>query len=79
MGYFGPVGDVRISSAIGSVTENQSVGGLVGYNRGKVSMSYFAGEITGEEDVGVIIGYDERGSVSNSFWKVEVSGTNISD
>jgi len=63
----------------GSVSGNDYVGGLVGENGGLVSNSHSTGSVNGSLYVGGLVGWDEGGTVSNSFWDMETSGTEVSD
>ncbi len=56
----------------GSPTFN-SIGGLLGSNRGAVEGSYSTGAVTGFENVGGLVG-DNRGVVTNSYSSVTVNG-----
>jgi hypothetical protein len=67
-------GIVSNSYSIGNVTGNEYVGGLVGVNFGMTSNSYSSGNVTGDEDVGGLVGANWVGTVSNSFWDIEISG-----
>jgi len=73
-------GTVSNSYSIGSVIGEWYVGGLVGDNdfSGIVSNSYASGGVTGDSFVGGLVG-SNWGTVSNSFWDIETSGTNESD
>ena len=49
------------------------VGGLVGWNEGGVSDSYFTGSVTGDEHVGGLVGYN-LGTVSSCHSTIGVTG-----
>jgi len=72
-------GTVVNSYSTGSVAGDSFVGGLAGHNAGTVRNCYSSGNVTGETDVGGLVGYDDDGTVTNSFWDVEASGTEESD
>ncbi len=58
-----------------SVTGNKNVGGLVGYNIGKVAFSFFTGTVTGSVDnVGGLIGFNEAGRIGNCSASATVNG-----
>jgi hypothetical protein len=62
-----------------SVNGDHDVGGLVGSNNeGSVLNSYSTGSTTGISNVGGLVGSD-LGTVSDSFWDIETSGTTVSD
>ena len=84
VGLFGQVGAYRNPTAViqnvglvgASVSGQNGVGGLVGYNYGTVSnsfASYATGNLRGEY-VGGLVGYN-YGTVSNSYTTGSVSGT----
>ena len=80
----GLVGDnqgstIENSYATGDVTGNQSIGGLVGRNTGTLNKTYSMGRPVGNEFVGGLVGLNEEGTVENSFWDVDTSGTTHSD
>ena len=68
-------GTVTGSYATGSVTGDGSAGGLVGSNGGTVTGSYAVGSVTGESSVGGIVGFNDSGTVTDSYWNTELSGT----
>jgi hypothetical protein len=78
-------GTVSNCYATGSVTRNESIGGLtgrsngigglVGRSDGTVSDSYFSGSVTGEGDVGGLVGDNHFGTVSNSYSTGTMTGT----
>jgi hypothetical protein len=76
-------GTVSNSSSTGSVTGNDRVGGLVGWNRnGTVSNSHSSSSVTGDDYVGGLVGWNVlppstfpiRGIVSNSYFTGSVTG-----
>ncbi len=72
-------GTVKNSYATGDVSGDWYVGGLVGENdEGSVDNSYATGSVSGEVFVGGLVGWNE-GTVDNSFWDIETSGTTSSD
>jgi hypothetical protein len=64
--------------AMGNVTGDSGVGGLVGGNDCTVSNSYSTGSVTGNENVGGLVGRN-WGTVRKSFWDIETSGQTTSD
>ena len=52
---------------------HDDVGGLVGYSRGSIAMSYSTGTVTGNEMVGGLVGYS-RGSIAMSYSTSTVTG-----
>ncbi|WP_211467872.1 YDG domain-containing protein [Collimonas silvisoli] len=83
--FVGLFGFAGISSVIrnvglvgGSVSGNNEVGELVGYNNGgTVSNSYATGSVSGNVYIGGLVGYNS-GTVSNSYATGSVSGGNNS-
>ena len=80
-GVGGLVGSKDDNSAIdncyatSSVKGKKNVGGLVGYNIGKVSFSYFSGTVSGSADnVGGLIGNNEAGRIGNCYAWAGVTG-----
>ena len=61
-------GTVSNSYSTGSVTGNESVGGLAGQNSGTVTNSYSTGSMTGNESVGGLVGRNWNGTVRNSYY-----------
>ena len=59
----------------GSVTGDESVGGLVGKNSGTITNCYATGSVTGNRDVGGLVGYN-GGTITNCFSTCSVTGTN---
>ena len=74
--YLDPTGVIKNLGIVGAhVTGNQYVGGLVGYNSGKVIHCYSYGSVSGTAVVGGLVGRgDGPGSIENSFWDVQTSG-----
>jgi hypothetical protein len=71
-------GTISNSYAVSNVTGYSSVGGLCGENGGATDNSYAVGKVSGEMRVGGLCGGKVAGSVSLSFWNVEVSGIEVS-
>jgi hypothetical protein len=71
-------GTISNSYAVSSVTGYSSVGGLCGENGGTTDNSYAVGKVSGEIRVGGLCGGKAAGSVTLSFWNVEVSGIDVS-
>ena len=68
-------GTVSNSYATGSVTGDDSVGGLVGRNsRGTVSVSYATGAVTGSSDVGGLVGSISSGTITASYYNRHTTG-----
>jgi len=72
---FNEGGTVSNSYSTGSVTSENSVGGLVGENfeGGTIINSYSTSSVTGNFSIGGLVG-ENTGTVSNSFWDTETSG-----
>ena len=67
-------GGIRAVHAIGKITvKAESVGGLVGENRGHISYSTAGGSVVGGETAGGLVGFN-RGTISHSHADGEVSG-----
>ncbi|OQB35569.1 MAG: The GLUG motif protein [Candidatus Hydrogenedentes bacterium ADurb.Bin179] len=66
-------GAVTSCYARGAVAGNDA-GGLLGYNSGMVASCYAAVSVAGSGVLGGLVGGDEGGSVTLSYWDVEVSG-----
>jgi len=83
-------GDISVSYSTGMVSGHVDIGGLVGANLGSVSTCYSIGAVSslwGEETserIGGLVGGNRdwgwygRGSVSDSYWNIEVSGQAVS-
>jgi len=67
------IGTVSNCYATGNVTGNSGAGGLMAANSGTVSNSYSTGSVSGNEYLGGLIGYSDQGTVSGSFWNIEIS------
>ena len=80
VGLFGVVetGGIIENVAIvnGDITGYQSVGSLVGYNRGSVRDSDAGSSVTGDLDVGGLVGAND-GTVSNSYSAGTVDGNRL--
>jgi Divergent InlB B-repeat domain/The GLUG motif len=74
-GYLAPGGSVTDLAADNvSITGDDSIGGLIGYNLGTVSNSRSAGDISGDDwDTGGLVG-SNGGTVSGSYSAGNVSG-----
>ena len=70
----GIVKNVRVINA--TVTGRSNVGGLVGFNYGTVSNSYFSGNVTGNERVGGLVGWNSD-TVSNSCATGSINGESM--
>ncbi|MBN1766640.1 MAG: hypothetical protein JW860_15400 [Sedimentisphaerales bacterium] len=71
-------GTISNCYAIGSLTGNDTVGGLVGYNwYGSISNCYALGCVTGNDWVGGLVGKNDGGNIEYSFTAASVSGTHI--
>ncbi len=77
VGLFGYLGETASVEDLGlvdaNVIGNDWVGGLVGYNDGRVSNSYATGNVSGDWRVGGLVGYNE-GEIQDSYATGEVSG-----
>jgi len=58
-----------------NVSGNDDVGGLVGYNTGRMFKCFSSGTVSGNKNVGGLVGIVTDGSVNTSFSKAEVSGS----
>jgi hypothetical protein len=69
--------DCTISNcySTGSVNGGSAVGGLVGESDGVISNCYATGSISGSSYIGGLVGENLGGTVSNSFWDTQTSGT----
>ena len=76
-GVFGYTSETAVIDGLGvygaSVvsTSANNVGGIVGYNKGKVSNSFFNGKVEGYRNVGGIVGFN-AGDVSTSYTSGQV-------
>lgn len=76
VGLFGAVdqGIIKNTRLVNSsISGDEVVGGLVGYNDGQIFDSYIQGTIKGEEEVGGFAGRN-GGEIQNSYASVEVTG-----
>ena len=71
-------GTVSNSYSTGSVSGTFYIGGLVGWNYGTVSKCYSTGSVSGSTYVGGLVGRNSSGTITNSFWDNETSGTKTS-
>lgn len=71
VGLFGQTGGTSAIHDVGllggSVTGNDTVGSLVGYNQGSISNAYATGTVTGNSSVGGLVGSRTGGSISNAY------------
>ncbi|WP_405131416.1 S-layer homology domain-containing protein [Paenibacillus sp. FSL H8-0317] len=68
-------GAIRNSYVTGSVTGNNSVGGLVAFNGGgEIDSSYAVGTVRGNNNVGGLVGSKGGGEIKNSYARVNVTG-----
>ncbi|MGV0908443.1 two-partner secretion domain-containing protein, partial [Martelella sp. FOR1707] len=79
VGLFGSAGSGSILRNVGlvggSVSGSGYVGGLAGYNYGKISNAYATGSVSGGSYyVGGLIGYNYSGTISNAYATGSVSG-----
>jgi hypothetical protein len=60
----------------GSVSGNRSVGGLVGYNGGKITNCYTAASVSGRNFIGGLVGENYgSGTITNCYSEASISGT----
>ena len=80
-GMNGSTGSITDSSANGTITGKETVGGLVGHNNeGKISSSFAEGVITGNKHVGGLVGVNRvSGSIIDSYADSTVNGTEDTD
>jgi hypothetical protein len=71
-------GTINDSYSTGNVNGASGAGGLIAANSGTVSNSYSTSSVTGDEYLGGLVGYSDVGTVSNSFWDIEISGQSAS-
>lgn len=81
VGLFGYVGENGIVSSVGLVdasisTDYNNVGGIVGYNKGRVENCFYHGTISGFGYVGGVVGRNE-GTIRNCFNNGSVSADNF--
>jgi len=73
-------GTITNCYARGAVVANYDAGGLVEDNTGSIDKCYSTGLVTGGSDIGGLVEMIfAPGTVTNSFWDTETSGTAISD
>ena len=78
---------VSESYATGSVSGQDNVGGLVGYNQrtffstpsGTVAKCYAVGAVSGTNNFGGLIGFNDSGPVYSSFWDTQTTEQATSD
>jgi hypothetical protein len=79
VGLFGYIGSGSavdsLSVGIDSITGNNNVGGLAGYNNGTISHCSTSGVVNGTTSVGGLIGFDTVGTVSYSHSSVTAKGS----
>ena len=64
----------------GPSTNQQDIGGLVGYNDGTIrDNSYATGAVMGNSEVGGLVGLNEGGTISTSHATGNVTGTDMTD
>ncbi|MBC6414548.1 MAG: cadherin-like beta sandwich domain-containing protein, partial [Chromatiales bacterium] len=76
VGSNGRNGSITNSYAMGAVTGQDEVGGLVGFNGGSITNSYAMGAVTGQDKVGGLVGYNDEDSITitNSYAMGTVTG-----
>ncbi|AJY45865.1 hypothetical protein TM49_09545 [Martelella endophytica] len=79
VGLFGSAGSGSILRNVGlvggSVSGSGYVGGLAGYNYGKISNAYATGSVSGGSYyVGGLVGFNDDGTISNAYATGSVSG-----
>ena len=62
------------SYASSSVSGDRVVGGLVGRNRGIITNSYATSSVLGDKNVGGLVGDNRNGTITNSYWDINISG-----
>ena len=75
-GYVSSSGTVQNLSVSGSVSGNNYVGGVVGYNDGTVKNCYNTGSVNGSIEAGGVVGHN-GGNVENCYNIGEVSGNYV--
>ena len=73
VGGNGSFAEIRASYARGAVTGADRVGGLAGYNGGRITASYARGAVTGAAPVGGLVALS-RGVAPASYWDTTTSG-----
>ena len=66
-GYIGTDGKVMNVGVTGSITANDYVGGIVGYNKGKITGCYSTATIIGHERVGGVAGKNYTATITNCY------------
>ena len=75
VGWAGGPGPITDSYALGTVTGDDGVGGLVGYANGdSIANSYATGAVTGNTNVGGLVGLKDPVSVTASFYDTTTTG-----
>ena len=69
-------GTITNSSATGTVTGQENVGGLVGKNNGTITNSYASGTAEGNSYVGGLVGGNNFGIITNSFATSDATAIN---
>ena len=77
---YNSIGRIATSYSGGSANGTEYVGGLVGLNGRYITASYSYGPVKGKSGVGglVVRNDDEYGSITASFWDIEISGQDTS-
>jgi hypothetical protein len=70
----GIIRNIGVTNA--TVTGETTVGGLVGFNYGTVSNSYFSGNVSGNDRVGGLVGWNV-GTVSDSYFMGSIMGESM--
>ncbi len=76
-----PNGTISKSYSTGSVSgdhhggNHHAIGGLIGANRGEISMCYSTGSTSGTSSIGGLVGFN-RGKISNCYSSGSVEGVN---
>ena len=78
LGLFGHVDEGGTTKNVGvvnaNVTGSDCVGGLVGWNRGTISNSYYIGSVTGNYKVGGLVGYHSWDALHDCYSIASVNG-----
>lgn len=67
-------GTITDCYAMGNVTGNSRVGGLVGDNRQQITNSYATGAVSGTSDVGGLVGDDNGGTYASCYYDQNTTG-----
>jgi len=70
---YGTIKNVRVTYSY--INGKNFVGGLVGYNQGTISDSYFSGTASGSTYLGGLVGCNKGGIISGSYSTGTISGT----